>query len=156
MDKSQVKKIITTLAMLLSVVVIGYVILTYIYNYNKNTTKNMTIHSKDKFADLVLNDVTVGDQANSDILTYYNCYFNENTQTNLKDGSNMANANYVNNSEKIVTKLNELSGNIDKLMVQLNNDILSNIGENYTRAHLLNKQREEMKKTLNDLPLKNI
>lgn len=154
MDKSQVKKIITTLAMLLSVVVIGYVILTFIYGKNKSS--NINNQTKDKFADLVLNDVTVGDQAKSDILTYYNCYFNQNTKTNLLDGSNKANANYINNSAEIVTQLNKLSGNIDELMVQLNNDILSNIGENYTRAHLLNKQREEMKKTLNDLPLKNI
>ena len=154
MDKSQVKKIITTLGMLIGIVVIGYVILTYIYNYNTNTNTNH--QAKDKFADLVLNDVVAGNQANSDILTYYNCYFNENTRKNLLEGSNTANSNYVNNSEKIVTKLNELSGNIDERMIQLNNDILNNIGENYARAHLLNKQREEMKKTLNDLPLKNI
>ena len=156
MDKSQVKKIITTLGMLIGIVVIGYVILTYIYNYSKNTSKNTNNQAKDKFADLVLNDVTVGDQANSDILTYYNCYFNKNTTKNLLEGSNKSKLNYVNNSEKIVTELNKLSGNIDTLMVQLNNDILNNIGENYARAHLLNKQREEMKKTLNDLPLKNI
>jgi hypothetical protein len=154
MDKSQVKKIITTLGMLIGIVVIGYVILTYIYNYNTNTKTNR--QAKDKFADLVLNDVTVGDQANSDILNYYNCYFNQNTTNNLLGGSNISNANYVNNSANIVTRLNKLSGNIDELMVQLNNDILNNIGENYARAHLLNKQREELKKTLNDLPLKNI
>lgn len=148
MDKPQIKKIITKLAMLVGIVVIGYITLTFIYNRYSS--------SKDKFANLILNDVAVGDQVNSDILAYYNCYFNKNTTDNLLYGSNTANANYVNNSASIASKLNTLSTNIDTLMVQLNNDILNNIGENYSRAHLLNKRREEMKKSLNDLPLKNI
>ncbi len=154
MDKSQVKKIFTTLTMLLSIVIIGYVILICFYGKYKNN--NIKWQVTDKFEDLVLNNVNAGDQANRDILNSYNCYFNNNTRNNLLTGSNMANTNYINNSEKIVTKLNTLSGNIDELMIQLNNDILNNISENYARAHLLNKQREEMKKTLNDLPLKNI
>jgi hypothetical protein len=154
MDKLQLKKILTTLAMLFGIVVIGYAILTFIYRKDKSNNKKQQVD--DKFADLVLNDVTAGNQANSDILNYYNCYFNDNTRNNLLTGSNMANTNYINNAGVIVTQLNELSGNIDELMVQLNNDILRNIGENYGRAHLLNKQREEMKKKLNDLPLKNI
>ena len=154
MDKSQVKKIFTTLTILLSIVVIGYVIL--VCFYGKYKSNNIKRQVNDKFEDLVLNNVNAGDQVDSDILTYYNCYFNNNTRNNLLTGSNKANTNYINNSQSIVTKLNTLSGNIDELMIQLNNDILNNISENYARAHLLNKQREEMKKNLNDLPLKNI
>lgn len=149
MDTPQIKKTIIKLAMLIAIAIIGYFTLGYIYN------KKYDIN-KDKFNDLILNDVSVGDQVNSNIFTYYNCYFNKNTTDNLLSGSNIANANYVNNSATIVSKLNELSSNIDTLMVQLNNDILNNIEDNYARAHLLNKHREEMKQSLNDLPLKNI
>jgi len=141
-----IKKILKSFLMLTIIILVGYMVLTYIYESTR----------KDKFNDILLNDVMRGDDVNSDILTYYNCYFNKPTITNLQIGSNDANTNYVNNSEKIAMKSNELSENINTLMIQLNNDILKNIGENYRRAHLLNRQREEMKKQLNDLPLKNI
>ena len=147
MDKAPFKKI-KTIFMLLAIVGVCYIILTYIYN--------TTIKPKDRFADLVLKDVAVGDQVDSDILRQYNCYFNTLTQQSLTSGANTANGNYVANSASIASKLNTLSSNIDTLMIQLNNDILNNIGENYARAHLLNRQREEMKKTLDELPLKNI
>ena len=111
---------------------------------------------KDKFADLLLNDIVTGDKVDPEILRQYNCYFNTLTKQNLTSGAITANNYYVNNSASIASKLNALSTNIDTLMIQLNNDILTNIGENYARAHLLNRQREEMKKTLDDLPLKNI
>ncbi len=148
MDNTRLIKITKKIIMLLAIVGVCYIILTYIYN--------TSITQKDKFADLVLKDVTVGDQVNADILHQYNCYFNTLTQQNLTSGANAANRNYVNNSANIAAKLNTLSANIDTLMIQLNNDILNNISENYARAHLLNKQREEMKKTLDYLPLKNI
>lgn len=151
MDNSLLRKIVKKIVILLAIVCIIYLALTFIYNKN-----NPLSNKKDKFADLLLKDIAVGDQVDSDILRQYNCYFNSLTQQNLTSGATIANNYYVNNSAKIASKLNTLSTNIDTLMIQLNNDILNNIGENYARAHLLNKQREEMKKTLDDLPLKNI
>lgn len=151
MDKPQIKKLITTSVIML--IIIGIIYITFTFIYNKHT---VFVLPKDKFSDLILNDVAVGDQVDSDTLTYYNCYFNPNTKQNLKSGSDKAVSNYVNNSAVITNQFQTLSTAIDTLMIQLNNDILNNIGANYGRAHLLNKQREEMKKSLNDLPLKNI
>lgn len=145
MEKTVLKNIAIKLTLLLAITFIGYKVLMQLYK-----------PKADKFSDLVLNNVSVGDEANKDIYDYYGCYFNKNTVDNLLSGSTLANSNYIGNSANIATKLNTLSANIDTLMIQLNNDILNNIGENYARAHLLNKQREEMKKTLDNLPLKNI
>lgn len=150
---------ITKLIILLGIIFLGYIILTHIYKVENDFFDNSTgttQKSVDKFSDLILNNVNANDQVDTDILNYYKCYFNPNTVNNLMTGSNISNINYINNSASITNKLNTLSANIDKLMIQLNNDILNNINGNYARAHTLNKQREEMKKTLDYLPLKNI
>ncbi len=139
-----VHKIINSIGIIIAITVSAYIALTYLYKPDKFTNIDN------------LSDVNVGDTVNSDILNYYGCYFNKNTVNNLQSGSNLANTNFINNSRNIANKLNELSVNIDTLMIQLNNDILNNIGSNYARAHQLNKQREEMKKTLYDMPIKNI
>lgn len=141
-----IKKVLKSALLLTIVILIGYMVLSYTYEYL----------NKDKFDDILLNDVSYGDEVNSDILTYYNCYFNQDTINNIKQASINASSNYINNSEKIANKSNQLSININELMVQLNNDILKNIEKNYGRAHLLNKQREDMKKSLYELPVKNI
>jgi Na+-transporting NADH:ubiquinone oxidoreductase subunit NqrC len=146
------KKILKSLLILVIVVLCGYLVLSYFYELNATTTP----HKKDKFQNILLNDVSATDTATDEILKYYNCYFNDSTVDNLLSGANQARINYINNSEQNAKNFNLQSSNINNLMVQLNNDILNNITENYGRAHILNKQREEMKKKLNDLPLKNI
>lgn len=148
---NQLIKTIYKICILISIIILGYIILTFIYNHGY---KSQT--SADKFADIILNDVTTNDISDADILRQYGCYFNNETKQNLMTGASMANKNYIANSANIALKLNTLSKNIDTLMVKLNNDILNNISENYGRAHLLNRQREEMKKTIDELPLKNI
>lgn len=140
-------KNIKVIIILFIVVIVGYIILSYTYG---------NLIPKDKFDNIVLNNISSMDIVDSDQLNKYNCYFNDKTNENLIIGANIANKNYNENSAKIALKFNELSAKIDNLMVQLNNDILNNISENYGRAHLLNKQREIMKRQLYDLPLKNI
>lgn len=151
MNNTTPKREIYKLCILIAIIIVGYIILTYVYKHNYKSQKHF-----DKFTDIILNDVTPNDIADADILRQYGCYFNNETKQNLMTGASMANKNYIANTANIALKLNTLSNNIDTLMIKLNNDILNNISENYGRAHLLNRQREEMKKTIDALPLKNI
>jgi hypothetical protein len=88
------------------------------------------------------------------VLADYDKLITPDFRTRLdKSGAN-AEAYYKHNDLAIVTKLNEMDGNIKKMLTDVNNKLYKQLGDNYARSQEINSIRQDWLQDIDELPYK--
>jgi len=144
-------------SMLLFVLVI--VIFVVFYTYIKNDYQIQT-NATDNFSNLAVSNLLnlstpyPSEIVSDSILTDYNRLITDDFRQRLKGSGVRARGNYETNNRIIVDKLNLMDTNINKMLVDVNNTLYKQLGENYARSQEINNVRQDWLQDIDELPYK--